>query len=111
MNLKFTGLNIDVTDALKSYATAKLERITRHVDNVISITMTLSVEKVNKKAEIDLHLSGKDLHVEATDPDMYAAIDGLMDKLDRAVLKHKEKKQQVRATPSGQIDVPAVEAE
>ena len=103
MNLKFTGLNIEVTNALKDYVTTKLERITRHVDNVISIAVTLSVEKLNKKAEVDLHLSGKDLHVESVDADMYAAIDGLMDKLDRAVLKHKEKNQDHRATPSGHI--------
>lgn len=103
MNLKFTGLNIEVTDALKDYISGKLERIARHVDNVISIAVTLSVEKLDKKAEIDLHLSGKDLHVESTDADMYAAIDSLMDKLDRAVLKHKEKNSNHRATPSGQI--------
>ena len=56
------------------------------------MTITLSVEKVNQKAEADAHLAGKDLHVEAIEQDMYAAIDVLMDKLDRAVLKHKEKK-------------------
>lgn len=103
MNLKFTGLNIEVTEALKDYVTTKLERITRHVDNVISIAVTFSVEKLNQKAEVDLHLSGKDLHVEAVDADMYAAVDSLMDKLDRAVLKHKEKSQAHRATPSGHL--------
>ena len=103
MNLKFTGLNIDVTDALKDYISTKLARITRHVDNVISVVVTLSVEKLNQKAEIDLHLSGKDLHVESVDTDMYAAIDSLMDKLDRAVLTHKEKSTNHRATPTGQM--------
>lgn len=103
MNLKFTGLNIEVTDALENYTRGKLERITRHVDNVISVTVTLSVEKLDKKAEIDLHLSGKDLHVESIDADMYAAIDSLMDKLDRAVLKHKEKSRNHRAVPTGQM--------
>ena len=93
MNLKFTGLNIDVTDALKDYISTKLARITRHVDNVISVVVTLSVEKLNQKAEIDLHLSGKDLHVESVDTDMYAAIDDLMDKLDRQIVRHKDKLQ------------------
>ena len=69
-----------------------------HADNIISVTITLSVEKVNQKAEADAHLAGKDLHVEAIEQDMYAAIDVLMDKLDRAVLKHKEKSGDVRST-------------
>ncbi|UOO82363.1 ribosome-associated translation inhibitor RaiA [Uruburuella testudinis] len=100
MNLKITGLNFDVTEAVKKHVAAKLERINRHTDNVISVTVTLSVEKVNKKAEADVHLVGKDLHVEAVESDMYAAIDVLMDKLDRAVLKHKGKSNDVRSAPA-----------
>ncbi|OSI18349.1 ribosomal subunit interface protein [Neisseria dentiae] len=99
MNLKITGLNFDVTEAIKNHVAAKLERINRHAANVISVAITLSVEKVNNKAEADVHLAGKDLHVETVESDMYAAIDVLMDKLDRAVLKHKEKSNDVRATP------------
>lgn len=98
MNLNITGLNFDVTEAIKNRVSAKLERISRHADNIISVAITLSVEKVSNKAEADLHLAGKDLHVEAVEEDMYAAIDVLMDKLDRAVLKHKEKSNDVRAT-------------
>ena len=98
MNLKITGLNFDVTEAIKNYVSDKLARINRHADNIISVTITLSVEKVNQKAEADAHLAGKDLHVEAIEQDMYAAIDVLMDKLDRAVLKHKEKSGDVRST-------------
>lgn len=98
MNLKITGLNFDVTEAIKNHVAAKLERINRHAANVISVTITLSVEKVNNKAEADIHLAGKDLHVETVESDMYAAVDILMDKLDRAVLKHKEKSNDVRAT-------------
>ncbi|WP_037586556.1 ribosome hibernation-promoting factor, HPF/YfiA family [Stenoxybacter acetivorans] len=100
MNLTFTGLNIDVTDALKEYVSGKLERVTRHIDNVISVAITLSVEKLEKKAEVNLHVAGKDLHVEAHNADMYAAIDALMDKLDRAVIKYKEKNNQHRSTVS-----------
>ena len=96
MNLKITGLNFDVTAAIKNHVTEKLERISRHASNVISVAITLSVEKVNHKAEADIHLAGKDLHVESDGQDMYAAIDTLTDKLDRAVLKHKEKIGEVR---------------
>ena len=98
MNLKITGLNFDVTEAIKNYVSDKLARINRHADNIISVTITLSVEKVSQKAEADAHLAGKDLHVEAIEQDMYAAIDVLMDKLDRAVLKYKEKSGDVRST-------------
>lgn len=98
MNLKITGLNFDVTEAIKDHVSAKLERISRHADNIISVTVTLSVEKVSNKAEVDVHLAGKDLHVETVESDMYAAVDVLMDKLDRAIMKHKEKRNDVRAT-------------
>ncbi|XXQ68741.1 ribosome hibernation-promoting factor, HPF/YfiA family [Neisseriaceae bacterium B1] len=96
MNLKITGIHIDVTDALREHINTKLERINRHSDNVISATVTLSVEKVEHKAAAQIHLAGKDLHVEAVEKDMYAAIDVLADKIDRAILQHKEKHNQVR---------------
>ena len=91
MNLKITGLRLEVTPSLREYVETKLERVTRHVDNVVGISVTLSVDKLVQKAEVNVHLAGKDVHVEATDADMYAAIDALVDKLDRQVLKHKEK--------------------
>ncbi len=91
MNLHITGLHLDVTEALRNHISGKLERINRHSDNVISVNITLSTEKVNHKAAAQVHLACKDLYVEAVEADMYAAIDVLMDKLDRAVLQHKEK--------------------
>lgn len=97
MNLKITGLHLEVTPPLREYIESKLERVTRHVDNVIDVGVTLSVDKLVQKAEVNVHLSGKDIHVEATDGDMYAAVDALIDKLDRQVLKHKEKLNERRA--------------
>ncbi|SCK17798.1 ribosome hibernation-promoting factor, HPF/YfiA family [Vogesella sp. LIG4] len=97
MNLKITGLHLEITPPLREFIESKLERITRHVDNVIGITVTLSVDKLVQKAEVNVHLAGKDIHVEATDADMYAAIDALMDKLDRQVLKFKEKQGEHRS--------------
>ena len=97
MNLKINGINIEITQALNDYISGKLERIVRHSDNVISATVTLSQEKNGNKAAAQLHLAGKDLHVEALEPEnMYAAIDVLADKLDRAVLQYKEKSRSVR---------------
>jgi len=69
---------------------AKLDRVTRHFDDVIDVNVVMSVEKLRHKVEVNLHTRGKDIHVEAIEPDMYAAIDALADKLDRQVLKHKE---------------------
>lgn len=91
MNLHITGLHFDLTEALRNHIHDKLQRINRHSDNVINVNITLSTEKVNHKATADVHLAGKDLHVESIESDMYAAIDVLMDKLDRAILQHKEK--------------------
>ena len=94
MNLKISGHHLELTPALREYVQNKLERIKRHFDNVIDVSVTLSVDSLTEKekrqrAEINLHLRGKDLHVESEAQDMYAAIDLLMDKLDRQVLKHK----------------------
>jgi len=91
MNLHLSGHHVDVTPAMREYVTTKFSRITRHFDHVIDINVILSVEKLKQKIEANVHLSGKDIFVECDDPDMYAAIDALVDKLDRQILKHKER--------------------
>lgn len=91
MNLNLTGHHLEVTPALRDYVQSKLERITNHFDNVIDVKVTLSVEKLVQKAEATIHVPGSDLHAECSDADMYSAIDLLADKLDRQVLKVKEK--------------------
>ena len=91
MRLNVTGHHVEVTPALRSYVEKKLERIVRHFDHVIDVHCVLTVEKLRQKAEATVHVSGCDFHADATEPDMYAAIDMLSDKLDRCVRKHKEK--------------------
>ena len=91
MNLNLTGHHLDITPAIRDYVIAKLDRVTRHFDHVIDVNVVLSVDKLRQKVEANLHARGKDIHAEAIEPDMYAAIDALADKLDRQVLKHKEK--------------------
>lgn len=91
MNLNLTGHHLEITPALRDYVTAKLERVTGHFDHVIDVKITLSVEKLQQKVEATLHVPGNDLHAECADENMYSAIDLLADKLDRQVLKHKEK--------------------
>jgi putative sigma-54 modulation protein len=103
MNLTISGHHLDLTPAIREYVQIKLERITRHFDHVIDITVILSVDKPSEKekrqrAEINLHVRGKDLHAESISHDLYAAIDTLIDKLDRQVMKYKDKLQDHQCT-------------
>lgn len=91
MNMSITGHHLEVTPAIRDYVTAKLERVVRHFDHVSAVHAILSVEKLRQKAEVTVHVRGKDIFVESQADDLYAAIDALADKLDRQVLKHKEK--------------------
>jgi putative sigma-54 modulation protein len=95
MKLTISGHHIDVTDALKTYVTTKLEKITKHFDEVVDTKVTLSVEKHKEKdgkhAECTLHIKGADLFAESSNADLYAAIDDMAGKLERQVMRHKEK--------------------
>ena len=93
MNLQVSGHHLEITPALHDYVTGKLERITRHFDNVIDVNVILSVDKLKQKAEVTVHLAGKDVYVESVDEDLYAAVDGLVDKLEQQVQKYKQKLQ------------------
>ena len=90
MNLKLTGNHVDITEAMREYVNSKIEKITRHFDHVIDSNLILSLEH-KQKDEANVHLRGKDIFVEADGTNMYASIDSLVDKLDRQILKHKEK--------------------
>jgi putative sigma-54 modulation protein len=91
MNLIIQGHHLEVTPALRDYVSGKLERIRRHFDHVIEADVLLSVDKLQHKAEVTLRVRGNSMHAESIDGDMYAAIDNLMDKLDRQVLRHKDR--------------------
>ncbi len=91
MQLDLTGHHIEITDSLRDYVNAKLSRLGRHSDQVSNIHCILTVEKLRHRAEATLHITGAQLFADATEEDMYAAIDALADKLDRQVRKHKEK--------------------
>jgi len=91
MNLNLTGIHLEITPAIRAYVVAKMSRVTRNFDHVIDVNVVLSVDKLRQKVEANVHVRGKEIHAEAIDPDMYAAIDSLADKLDRQVVRHKEK--------------------
>lgn len=91
MQINFTGHHIEVTDALREYATERLTRLARHLPNLMSVNVTLTVEKLRQIAEAHLHAPGAELHASSESEDMYSAIDLLYDKLKRIVDKHKGK--------------------
>jgi putative sigma-54 modulation protein len=91
MNLNITGHHVEVTPALRTYVTSKLERVTRHFDHVIDMNVVMSVEKLRQKVEANIHVAGREIHAECVDENLYAAIDELADKLNRQVVRHKEK--------------------
>jgi putative sigma-54 modulation protein len=89
MNLSISGHHVSVTAPLREYVTIKLERIRRHFDQVIDVHAVLSVDKLIQKVEIGIHVSGKDVFAHAQSSDLYAAIDLVIDKLDRQIMRHK----------------------
>lgn len=91
MRLSISGHHIDVTEALKDYVREKLGRLERHYHQITNVHVVLSVEKHDQKAEATAHVSGAELFADAVSQDLYAAIDMLADKLDRQLVKHKEK--------------------
>jgi putative sigma-54 modulation protein len=110
MNLTITGHHLTVTPALREYVMTKLDRVTRHFDQVVDISVLLLVENLREKgrrqkAEVTLHVKGKDIFAEQAHEDMYAAIDQLMDKLDRQVMKHKDRLQEHRGHAVKRLDL------
>lgn len=91
MNLNITGHHVEVTPALRDYVQGKVDKVIRHFDHVTSVHVILTVEKLVQKAEITLHVKGKDIFADSSDADLYAAIDLLVDKLERQVQKYKGK--------------------
>lgn len=91
MQINLTGHHVDLTPALRSYVENKFDRLERHFDNMTNVHVVLGVEKLRQRAEATVHVTGGELFADAEHEDMYAAIDALIDKLDRQVRKHKEK--------------------
>lgn len=91
MQINITGHHLKVTIALKDYIEKKFQRLTRHFDHVINVHVVLTVEKIIHRAEASLQVSGNKIFADASDNGMYAAVDSLVDKLDRQIVRHKEK--------------------
>lgn len=104
MNLTITGHHLEITDSLRSYVKEKLDKLERHFDNVTDIQVLLSVEKQRQKAEATVHVTGATLFADSVEESMYAAIDSMTDKLDRQIIKHKEKAKDHHRKEKGQLD-------
>ena len=91
MQVNISGHHVEVTEALQTYVANKIEKLERHFDQIGNVQVTLSIEKERQKAEASLNVKGAQLHADAVHDDLYAAIDLMNDKLDRQIIKHKEK--------------------
>lgn len=116
MNLLLTGQHVDISPSLRDYVEKKLERIVRHFDQIIDVAVVLGVEQPSEKdkrqrAEVNLRVKGQVFHFDQYAEDLYAAIDLLFDKLDRQVIKYKDKVQSHRNEPVKQISSDISETE
>ncbi len=108
MNLTISGHHLNLTPALRTYVTDKMDRITRHFDQVVDVRVLLTVEKQKEKekrqkAECNIHVKGSDLYAESSNADLYAAVDELIDKMDRQVVRHKDKIQNHHHDPAKRL--------
>jgi len=108
MHITITGHHVEITEPLRGYVDSKFARLARHFDHVINARVILSIEKLRQKAEATLNVNGANVFADAVHEDMYAAIDALIDKLDRQVIKYKEKRHNHRGAPSVK-DVPGAD--
>ena len=105
MQLNLTGHHVDITEPMRDYVQSKLVRIERHFDHVTVVHCILTVDKLRHRAEATVNVAGGQLFAEAIEENMYAAIDGMADKLDRQVRKHKEKLTDHHARENGKRDL------
>ena len=94
MQINFTGHHVEVTDPLRTFTQEKMEKLTRHFEKIISIDITFEVEKIRQIAKASVHIAGKVLHADSEAEDMYKAVDGLIDKLDRQLKDHRNQQTQ-----------------
>lgn len=91
MQINLSGHHVEITDSLRDFVNTKFAKLERHFDHINNVYVVLTVEKLQQIAEATLNINGGEIHAKADNQDMYAAIDSLTDKLDRQVIKHKEK--------------------
>lgn len=96
MQINFTGHHLEVTPALREYTISKFDKLQRHFDKISSISVVFDIEKIMQTAEATMHVAKLELHASSKSENMYSSIDSLVEKLDRQLIKHKEKLQDHR---------------
>ena len=91
IDISFTGHDVEITDALKNLTTEKMNKLEKHFDHITNVNVILSVQKLDQIAEATVNVPGNKLFAKATSSDMYKSIDQLIDKLDKQILKYKQK--------------------
>ncbi|KTD53300.1 ribosome-associated, sigma 54 modulation protein [Legionella santicrucis] len=91
MQINITGHHMDVTPAIRAFTEEKFDKLERHFDQITSINVVFGIEKLRQIAEATVYIAKGELHASSESDDLYTAIDTLIDKLDRQLLKHKEK--------------------
>ncbi len=91
MQINLTGHHVEITESLREYVQSKFTKLERHFEQINNVHVVLNVQKLQQIAEAKLNLNGGEVFATSEHADMYAAIDALIDKLDRQVIKHKEK--------------------
>lgn len=91
MQINFTGHHIEITPALRDFAVEKFEKILRHFEKISSINVNFEVDKLRHIAEANVHVTKHEFHAHSEAEDLYAAIELLVAKLDRQIVKYKEK--------------------
>jgi putative sigma-54 modulation protein len=91
MKVKIVERHASPTAALRDYVIQKTESLSRYFDRIISVDVVLDVEKERQIADFHAHLTNrKTLHAHDDSTDMYASIDGAIDKLRRQLVKYKD---------------------
>ncbi|MCH9689836.1 MAG: ribosome-associated translation inhibitor RaiA [Gammaproteobacteria bacterium] len=91
MQIHFTGHQVEITDALKAFTEDKLSKLTRHFDRITTIHITFNVEKLRQIVDATVLIPKSELHASSEAENMYTAIDNLVEKLDKQLIKYKEK--------------------
>lgn len=91
MQLSVKTRNLEITEALRSYAEEKLRRLSKYLENIVAVTAVLSVEKHRHLAEVTMRVRDLTIRAEESTDDLYSSIDLVVEKLERQILRYKER--------------------
>ncbi len=107
MQVSMTGRHVELTDPLKQYVREKLKHLKHSFDQVVDVHVVLSVEKFRQRCEISIQANKLNIYGSHETEDMYASIDGVVDKLSRQLKRYRAKMRKHQASPEN--DTPAIQ--